>query len=455
MRRPRFILFIILVSTAVCADAPLLERYIDQALENNLALKQQEFSLQKSLAALKQARGMFFPSLGINARYSRAGGGRTFDIPVGSLVNPIHKTLNQLLQQPRFPTDIPDQTIPFLRREEQETKLQLVQPLIQPGIYYNYRIKKRMSQAEGAARDLFIRHLVADVKIAYFNYLKTRQIVELLNRTETVLRENLRISEKLFENQKATKEVVYRAQAELSELQQKQAEAEKNRNLAAAYLNFLLNRPLESAIGVVEPGQLPVLERPSLTGAVSRALENRMELVQLHHAEKAAENGVKLAKSGFWPDALLAVDYGFQGEDYRLTEDADFWMASVIVRWNLFNGFQDRAKVQQRRLEQTALQARLLEVKEQIRLQVREAVYNLEVAEKSIETAEKRRTSARKSFEIVDRKYREGMALQIEFLNARTALTEAEISHIIALYDYHIRSAEMERVTGSYSVQTR
>jgi len=52
-----------------------LEQYIQQGLASNLALQQKEFSFEKSLQALREAKGMFLPTIGVEARYSAAGGG--------------------------------------------------------------------------------------------------------------------------------------------------------------------------------------------------------------------------------------------------------------------------------------------------------------------------------------------------------------------------------------------
>jgi len=123
-----------------------LNEYIKMGLQNNLALKQQEISLKRSLQVLREAKGMFLPSIAIEARYSRAGGGRVIDMPIGDLVNPIHTTLNQLLMTHGYPAvypaDIPNEWIPFLRETEHDTKLRVIQPIFQPGIYYNLKIKK-------------------------------------------------------------------------------------------------------------------------------------------------------------------------------------------------------------------------------------------------------------------------------------------------------------------------
>ncbi|MBN1561575.1 TolC family protein [candidate division KSB1 bacterium] len=63
------------------------DRYIQQALDSNLALQQADFSYQKSIAALREARGLFLPGVDIQARYSRADGGRLIEFPVGDMLN--------------------------------------------------------------------------------------------------------------------------------------------------------------------------------------------------------------------------------------------------------------------------------------------------------------------------------------------------------------------------------
>ena len=66
------LLFLILFQVSFAQDDPL-EHYINIGLESNLALKQQEFSLEQSIQVLNEARGLYFPSINILARYSRAG----------------------------------------------------------------------------------------------------------------------------------------------------------------------------------------------------------------------------------------------------------------------------------------------------------------------------------------------------------------------------------------------
>lgn len=448
----RFCMLLLIFAGPVLGQNSILEEYVNQGLENNLALKQQEFALGQSMEALKQARGMFLPSVSIDARYSRAGGGRMIDIPIGDLMNPVYGTLNELLasvgQPPMFPASIANERIPFLREEEHETKIRVVQPIFQPAVLYNYKLKSSLKNAKHAEIETFKQQLTADIKTAYYNYLKAVHVVELYTKTKRLLEENLRVSQSLFENSKVTEDVVFRAEAELAELDQKWAEAEKDQRLAAAYFNFLLNRPFHEKIIRIED-EAVVREFTLDQGeSVERALENRPEFRQLNHAVKAAQNGIRLSKTSFVPNVVGVFDYGYQGEKYNFTEKDDFWMASAVLSWNLFNGGQDRAKHQQAVLRKREVETRLIELQQQVKLQVQEAYDEVTVAAKVLVSTEKRVNSARKSFNIVNKKYKQGMAPHIEYLNARTTLTNAGIAHIIARFDYQIKIAELEKAAA-------
>jgi outer membrane protein TolC len=445
------IIWLMVAALSSAAGAGVLERYIEEGLEGNLALKQRDFSLEKSRARLREARGLFFPTLDINARYSRARGGRTVDFPVGDLVNPIHDALNQLMGEQVFPGNIPNVSAPFLLEEEQETKLGILQPIFQPRIYYNYKIASNLVSSERAGRDAFRQDLVLEIKTAYYSYLKTVQFVELAAETEDLLKENLRVSRSLFENQKVTRDVVYRAQAELSEVEQQKAEAEKGLTLARSYFNFLLNRDLDAPVEVEIPAGLPADPEDDLAGLERRALGKRYEVAQLESGIEAAENGVRLSRSTYLPGLVFALDYGYQGEDYRFGGEDDFWMGSLVLQWNLFSGFQRKARTDQARFQENRLRAQLMELKQGIRLEVTTARENLIVARQTHLAALDRLESATRSFEIVNRKFREGVSPQVEFLDARVTMTRAQVNLIVSTFDYHIRRAEYERAVGIHA----
>jgi len=438
----------ILVSLPLFAQFDTLNYYLKTGLENNLALKQKQASFEKSMLAVKEARRMFYPGISLNARYSIADGGRVIEFPVGDLMNPVYSTLNALTMSDLFP-QIENQEFTFLRSREHETKVQLVQPIFNTGLHYNYKIRSELLQVSRVDVDRYKRYLVAEIKKAYFNYLQTLRMEELVHETRELLEENLRVSNKLFENQKVTSDVVYRSQAEISNIDQFIAEVEKNRKVARSYLNFLLNRPLETPLYDPQEAQDTVIIS-DLEHAKDHAIHWREELDLLDHYLDASAYNLKIIRSQNHPMLLAAVDYGFQGEKYRFTAEDDFVIASFVLRWDIFSGFQNRARIKQAVVETELLKQQKEEVEQQIRLEVTQAYYDLKAAVQSVRSAETECIHAQKAFRLVDRKYGEGMASLIEYMDARTAMTKAETNRIITRFDLQVKLAEYERTTASF-----
>lgn len=438
------IVLVLILSAVSSGQGVILKNYVAEGLENNLALKQKEYNYRKSLAALQEARAMFFPDINLNARYTWADGGRVIELPVGDMLNPVYTSLNYLLQTDEFP-QIENQEFQFLRDHEHETKISVVQPIIEPKIYFNHKISKQMSEVQYADAETYRRQLVADIKKGYFNYLKTLQLEKLLADTKILLEENIRVNESLFKNDKVTIDNVYRSKAELSQLEQKMAEATRARQVSMAYFNFLLNRPLSEIIQEDASYDSTYLIN-NLDQASENAVENREELDMLESYLQANDYYLNMHQYKIIPSVYGALDYGYQGEDYKFTNQYDYYLASFVLRWELFHGAENRAQIDQAKISRDNLQTRIEETKNQIRLQVMDAYYDLQASEKSIKAANDALKSARKAYEVIDRKYREGQANLIEYIDARTTMTNAEQNLIINRYDYYIKYAEFERV---------
>ncbi len=455
----KIILMLAFLYIPLFARESALGLYVKEGLRNNLALKQKGFSLRSQLAELDEAKGMFLPSISINARYTRAGGGRVFGFPVGDLMNPVYATLNQLTNSSIFPTNLKNEVFPFFRTREHETKISLVQPLFQMEIYYNKEILSNLTQAQKAERNAYARQLVADIKMAYYNYYKTVKIIELLEKTELLLDENLRVSESLVRNNKSTAEIVLRARAELNKLEQSKAEAARDNSMAKAYFNFLLNKNQDDDIDIIQVFSQDIIQidsiadyKKNISEAEAAALTKRPELSQLRSGIDAAGNNVSLSEAKYLPNVVLAADYGFQGENYDFKSEDDYWIASVVFQWNLFNGGQDKARTEKALYQKEILEAQYNELVSRVKLQVRQAYYDLVVAEKSIRQAEGQLILANETFNIINKKYSEGMAPQIEYLDAQNELIQAEIKVIISKQDYNIKMAEMEKAAALYNL---
>ena len=439
-----------LMCTFVQAQNSYLDSYIREGLESNKGLKQKQLDYASDLSALKEAKGMFFPDISMNARYTVAKGGRTIEFPVGDMLNPVYSTLNMLTASEAFP-QIENQEFAFYRPTEHETKLSLVQPIFNSDIVQNYKIKKQYAEISRIDVERYQRELIKEITKAYYEYKKAHNLLALADTSLSLVKENLRVSQKLFENDRVTKDAVYRSESELSKVEVQRAQANNLVQASRAYFNFLLNRSLTEPVELIPESPVPPLV--PLEDATRLALQNRNELQQIEGYKQLNQHVTSLQKGKNIPGVFGVVDYGFQGEQYRFTSDDDFMLASLVMKWNLFQGNVNRQKVNQSRIESEKLEELYIQTEQQISLEVINHFYGLQAAYESVESAGKQTSSAIRAYELINRKYLEGQSSLLELIDARTNVTSAAANSILATSEYYSRLADFEYAMGANGLE--
>ncbi|HEU5262899.1 MAG TPA: TolC family protein [Gemmatimonadales bacterium] len=452
MKLPRLLratlagLFVANAPAALGAQRPdPLGHLVAEALRSNLGLEAERFAERRTAADVRAARGLFFPTLGLASRYSRLGG-----VPnLGDLVNPAYATLNQLTGTNRFPTDV-DMTFP----QRHESRLQLVQPVFNAEIFANYSAARARRDGQRMQLAAAARQLAADVQLAYLQQASAWRVVQIHEAALALVRENERVAERLLAAGRATPEAVHRARAERADVEQQLAEAQERRVAAARALNQILRRPLDAAVEVIPDSAFDLPLDVSPDSAVTRALAAREELRQVDAGVRGAQAAGRAATAAFLPSVSLALDYGFQGPDFAFRRSDDYWVASLVVSWNLFNGGRDAAARSAAGYEEDRARALRQDLAERIALQVRTAYEAAGVARAAIATADTRLEAARRTFELVRRRSEEGVASPIEFVDARSAYTSAQLNRALTAHRYAMRYVELERAAALRRLDT-
>jgi outer membrane protein TolC len=432
------------IASAQTSPPSPLDALVELGLQQNLLRRQQQLAVDRAEAVVREARGLYLPSATLNARYTQVAGNT---VNIGSLINPAFGALNQLLERPAFPTNV-DIQLPL----RQETSIRFAQPVFQPEVIAANRVASAQADAQGAQRDAHARQLAADIRSGYLQFAKARQLVALYDSTIVLLDENARVSQRLVDNGKATPDIVLRARAERSEAVQKRDEAAQLADAARQVVNLRVHRPIDTPLDLFPDSLLGIDSLPSLAEVRQVARGSREEFRQVEHARRAVSAQERLARGSFLPNVSLALDYGVQGKEYRFNRSSDFTALSVVVGWNLFNGGQDAARIQQATLDGRRLDAQRAELEELVALEVTTSWQSALVARGAIATASDRLESARRSFELVRRKHEEGLATPLEFLDARTAYTNAALNRLVTTYDYYLRRVALERAAALYDI---
>ena len=430
---------------------------VDETLVANLEIARSQAEVAGRFAEIDEARARFRPSLDFTSRYTHADGGRTIDLPVGDLLNPVYAALNTTAGTSFAP--IPNQTIKFLRPTEQDTRFTMTQALYDARNAPALAASRELHRSATASLAALRARLVRDVKQGYYALLAARDGAAILDHALELARDNVRTNQSLFTNGKVTRDYVLRAEADRLALEQQKRAAASAVTLAASYLNLLRRLPLDTQVPLAtitaESSTTARMRLESRTGGTTLAhltdfaSERRPELTALAAALAASGDQESVARAAFKPRVFLSVDAGSQGEEYRFGSDDRFVLASVVVQFKAFSGGADAARVASSRAQTDALRAEREQTKLGIRLDVQRALEALDVADASLDTAAQRAAVADAALEIVSRKRDLGQVNQTEFLDARNALTDAELNLSRTRADALARLADLEYAVGA------
>lgn len=438
LMRIAFFLLVLAPGAAAAQQWPL-DSLVSEGLRANLGLAQARFRDSQSVAGVRAARGLFLPTVDVDARYSRVSGGLDF----GDLVNPAYAALNQLTGTDQFPTDL-SLVLPF----QQDMRLRAVVPLFNPAVIANYSLSKGQRGVAQSQLGGSTRQLAAGIQLAWLRHAAAVRSVELYRNTMDILQENLRVSERLVAAGTATPDNVSRARADLAETEQRLADATRLRDAAARAFNQLLQRPLDTPVASIPDSALMRPIGLSLGAALQSASDRRDELQEAAWGIKVAQAQSRLATASFLPSVALAGDVGYQGNKIRFTGENDFAVASLVLQWNLFRGGSDAARRAQAQFATASARAASQDAASQVELEVRQAHEAATIAEQEIAVAGQRLAAARRTFELVRRRYDEGLAPHLDFTQARADYTNAGLNEILTRYAYVARLVELERAAA-------
>ncbi len=426
------------------AQSNLLQSYIEQGIANSDALRQQQYQLQKSQYALEEARGLLLPAVNLNGTYTLAGGGRAIAFPIGDLLNPVYSTLNELTGTNQFP-QLDNFEENFNPNNFYDLKIRATYPIVNPDIRYNRQIKEQMIDLSVVDINVYKQELTQQIRAAYFQYLQAQESVRIYENARTLLRESRRVNQKLYENDRVNRTAVTRAKSEITKVEAQLTEAQNNAQTAAAYFNFLLNKPLDTPIAIDETLTDINYDFPAM---IDGTTENREELRKLVVAQGINQTALQLQAAYQIPKVSAFVDAGSQGFNFEVGNGSLYILGGLAIDLPIFNGNRNKQKIKMAEMDVAAVQAQRDQVADQLALQLSTSRRDYESALQQLASARDQVRTARQYFDDVTRQYREGQALYIEYLDARNERTNAELQQVMNLYNVWLKWTNVQRAIG-------
>lgn len=465
----KFIFFLLIFSMSAAANAqtgvpesqPMeisLESALEMSLANNreiMAARAQEDAARNAAAA---ARGMYFPKIDAEGRYTRindpinidltplrsaiiGASARTAYIASGNNAAAEAATMgavSAMLPESQFSLAVQDD-------EFYNFSITAVQP-----IYAGGRIRAanaaRQAELSAARRNTAAARekIFAEVTEGYFRLKLAEKVARIRRDAREGIAAHDDNAKKLFEQGMISHANRMRAQVALADAEREEKKAYRDEELAAILLANLMTVEISSftlSTDFAQPAEPAPVEKYinkalSANVALNIIETNRERLA----AAKKASDGKRL------PTLAAFGKYELYKQDLTLLEPE--WAAGLSLNIPIFSGLSDYKESRQIKAQQQALEKIDENAREQIKTLVRKYHHDMLAAKEEYEALEKAEKLAEENLRLNRLSFKHGTGTSLEVIDAQLALSKVKTDRSRALFDYAKAAAELKRVCG-------
>jgi outer membrane protein len=237
-----------------------------------------------------------------------------------------------------------------------------------------------------------------------------------------------------------------RANVELQNEKQRLIVAETDRETSQFALSRLLNLDPRQAIELGDSLSFFDTPQPEVEPSIGVALAERQEWKALESQIKAAEYQKKAAQDSRLPTLRFDGEFAYFGTSGNTTLPTRTYQASVNMP--LFTGGRIHAEIVRADLEIKKLEQQKDDLRNQIALDVKTALLNLQSARNEVQVANLGVQLSKEEVDQARDRFKAGVANNIEVIQAQDSLARANDNQIAALYRFNQGRADLARSIG-------
>jgi outer membrane protein len=417
-----------------------LSKCIDIALENNVTVRQQQFTLEGKQSRVLAAYGSLMPNLGASGSWSRQQNDRaqTYISGIGWL-------------------DEASRTVQNSFSAGLGTNITLFNGLAN---YASLNQAKSDALATESNLERARQTAVLTVQQLYLSVLQLGQQVKVF---EDNLKRDQRQLEQIVEKNKigsVSISNVYQQQVVVAQDDYILIQAQGSYDKAKADLfSYLRLEPTETfeldSSGI--PADIDSTEFSAVNAQyadfgklVAQAMASRQDYQSAVLGLDMAQSGVTIAKASYFPSVGAYFNYGMNSSTLPLSTLKDnissYW--GVSINWSLFDRFQTNANIQNAQVSLKIAQDELDQTDLTVRSDIKKALLDLGTAERQVVASQRQIVSATEDRKIQEEKYNLGAATLLELLVANANYTNALNSKVSAVYTYLRARKNLDYVVG-------
>jgi len=237
-----------------------------------------------------------------------------------------------------------------------------------------------------------------------------------------------------------------RANVELQNEKQRLIEAENDRDASLFGLSKLLNLDPRQKVELADSLSFFESPQPEVESSIDQALSGREEWKAIQAREKTAVLEKQSAQYQRLPSLRFDGEWAYFGTSINNGIPTYQYQASLNVP--IFTSGRIKAQVAKSDLELQKLEQQKADLRNQIALDVKTALLNLQSARNEVQVANLGVQLAKDEVDQARDRFKAGVANNIEVISAQDSLSRANDNQIAALYRFNQARADFARAIG-------
>ena len=409
-----------------------LEKAIEMAVQTNFDAKKSRLGVQKAEARKDEALGNSFPTITFNAGYTNNVLKPKFFLPDFS--NPSSGEL--------VPVEI-GATNSFM------AGVKLTQILFNAAVFTGISTANMYYDASKEQYKSSITKTISSVKQSFYGVLLAKELVNVYDTVLTNAKRNLDVTQKMYNEGFIPEFDLIQAKTSVKNLEPQLLNAELNYHKLMNIFKYNLGIDVSDSVELDGNISAEKFDLPSLDSLLSMLDNVNYDLRALKLAKTVQERKIDVYKADYYPALYLLGDYNYEGQsntwDYTTFQSASI---GVNLQFTIFQGLQRSNRVQQARVDYLTAVEQYNQTDEALKMQLKNSMDKLNTAKKKFAINKGNVERARRGYQIAEIRYKEGVGSQIEINNSNTALANANLNYLQAVYEYLEAKINLQELLG-------
>ena len=398
-----------------------LEQALALALRNNKELEEARLNLVRAQRELQEARAAKYPDLSLQADYQNSNTAAS------------QRNVDRLRQQ-RASSAIIDEG-----SENQFDGTLSLNYNVYTGGNRSADIRRAKKNVEFNELDVerITEQSLFETARDYYNLQDANAQVDIQIASVEDAQQTLKDAQLLEQAGLGTRFDVLRAEVELANAEQNLTISRANQSTARRQLAETLSLGQQVNLETADEIQEAGIWDPSLEETIILGYSSRAELDQLLVRKEINEQQRQIALSAIRPQISLFANYEFLeilDDDANLT---DGYAVGARLQWSIFDGGTALARARQSETDILIDQTAFANQRNQVRIEIEQAYFDLQANKENIGTAEKAVEQAEESLRLARLRFQAGVGTQTEVIDSQTELTTARGNRLSAIIDYN------------------